>query len=88
MKVLIDNSKEKAEEVLEKYVRDDAFIISDDSNSYVGFSSVVEGHSTYKSTKVVTKSNLKWVHIAISNAKRNLLGKAQILTELSKRILL
>lgn len=27
-----------------------------------------------KSTKEVTKSNFKWVRIAISNAKRNLLG--------------
>lgn len=74
MKVLMDHTKEKAEELLEKFVRDEAFIISDDSTSYVGFSSVVEGHTTYKSTKEVTKSNLKWVHIAISNAKRNLLG--------------
>jgi hypothetical protein len=74
MKVLMNHTKEKAEEILEKFVRDDAFIISDDSTSYVGFSSVVEGHATHKSTKEVTKSNLKWVHIAISNAKRNLLG--------------
>jgi len=69
LKVLINHSKEKGEEVLEKYVSDDAFIISDDNTSYVGFSSVVEGHSTYKSTKEVIKSNLKWVHIAIINAK-------------------
>jgi len=74
MKSLVDHKKQNAENILEKFVRDDAFIISDDSTSYVGFSSVVEGHSTHKSTKEVTKTNLKWVHIAISNAKRNLLG--------------
>lgn len=74
MKVMVDHKKENAEEILEKFVRDDAFIISDESTSYVGFSSVVEGHATHKSTKEVTKTNLKWVHIAISNAKRNLLG--------------
>lgn len=74
MKVLDDHKKETAEDVLEKYVRDDSILISDDSTSYVGFSSVVEGHIVYKSSKEVTTSNLKWVHIAISNAKRNLLG--------------
>ena len=34
----------------------------------------VELHLTEKSDKEVTKTTLKWVHIAISNAKRNLVG--------------
>ncbi len=34
----------------------------------------VETHVSEKSSKQTTISTLKWVHIAISNAKRNLLG--------------
>ncbi|MEN5133466.1 transposase, partial [Elizabethkingia anophelis] len=34
----------------------------------------VELHITEKSNKETTKEILKWVHITISNAKRNLLG--------------
>ena len=35
---------------------------------------MVEVHISEKSTKQATKETLKWVHIFISNAKRNLLG--------------
>jgi hypothetical protein len=38
------------------------------------FSDYVEIHMTEKSNKQTTKTTLKWVHIAISNAKRTLLG--------------
>lgn len=31
-------------------------------------------HITEKSSKEATKETLKWVHICITNAKRNLLG--------------
>ncbi len=34
----------------------------------------VEIHLTEKSTEQTTKETLKWVHIAISNAKRNFVG--------------
>jgi hypothetical protein len=34
----------------------------------------VDTHMSEKSTKETTATTLKWVHIAISNAKRNLLG--------------
>ena len=35
----------------------------------------VETHIMVKSTKETTKTTLKWVHIAIINAKRTLLGR-------------
>lgn len=44
------------------------------SISYVDFSELVDIHITTKSDKETTKTTLKWVHIAMSNAKRNLLG--------------
>jgi hypothetical protein len=31
-------------------------------------------HISFKSDKITTKTLLKWVHVAMSNAKRNLLG--------------
>ena len=46
-------------------------------------SDLVELHVTEKSDAKTTKETLKWVHIAISNAKRTLLGnyhKIKILT--------
>jgi hypothetical protein len=47
---------------------------SDKSTSYIDLSQYIESHITEKSTKETTATTLKWVHIAISNAKRNLLG--------------
>ncbi|SIT96750.1 ISXO2-like transposase domain-containing protein, partial [Epilithonimonas bovis DSM 19482] len=47
---------------------------TDKSTSYVDISDFVELHITEKSDKETTNETLKWVHITISNAKRNLLG--------------
>ena len=41
------------------------------STSYVDIADYVELHITQKSSGQTTKETLKWVHIAISNAKRN-----------------
>ena len=49
-------------------------VFSDKSTSYVDISDFVELHVTEKSSKKSTVETLKWVHIFISNAKRNLLG--------------
>ena len=51
-----------------------SIVFSDKSPSYVNISNFVEAHLTQKSDKSTTKETLKWVHIAISNAKRTLLG--------------
>tara|TARA_R100000935_G_C2841065_1_gene171035 strand:+ start:884 stop:1204 length:321 start_codon:yes stop_codon:yes gene_type:complete len=47
---------------------------SDRSTSYVNISDYVEMHIMEKSGKEATATTLKWVHIAIANAKRTLLG--------------
>jgi hypothetical protein len=47
---------------------------SDKSSSYVGITQHVETHITEKSDRNTTKTTLQWVRIAISNAKRTLLG--------------
>ena len=51
-----------------------SIVFSDKGTSYVDISDYVQRHITEKSDKKVTETTLKWVHIAISNAKRTLLG--------------
>jgi len=60
--------------VVIEYINESAVIFSDKSTSYVDFSELVDTHIDLKSDEKLTKTTLKWVHIAISNAKRNLLG--------------
>jgi hypothetical protein len=49
-------------------------VLSGKSKNYVNISEHVEGHVTVLSDKNATNDTLRWVHIAISNAKRTLLG--------------
>ena len=44
------------------------------STSYTQFSKLVDAHITVKSSNVSTRKTLQWVHIAIANLKRKLLG--------------
>ena len=48
--------------------------IGDDSTSYVDISDYVELHISEKSSEGLTKETLRWVHITISNAKKNFVG--------------
>ncbi len=74
MKVAQSFEKEELNSKVVQYIHQDSIIFSDKSTSYVDFSELVDIHITTKSDKETTKTTLKWVHIAISNAKRNLLG--------------
>ena len=53
---------------------EDTIVFTDKSTSYVDIADYVELHITEKSNGKTTKETLKWVHTAISNAKRNLAG--------------
>lgn len=56
-----------------KWINSNAELTTDDSTSYVGFKSLVNSHiSQVVEPKNISKV-LPWVHIAISNAKRQLL---------------
>ncbi len=76
IKIKVNQSfkKEERSSKVVKYIHQDSILFSDKSTSYVDFSEIVDTHISSKSTKETTKSTLKWVHIAISNAKSNLLG--------------
>jgi hypothetical protein len=74
MKVLETHSSEEINKTVEDSFAERTIVFSDKSTSYIDLSQYVESHITEKSTKETTATTLKWVHIAISNAKRNLLG--------------
>lgn len=74
MKVIDGHQAENINSVIENSFDEKSIVFSDRSTSYVNISDYVETHITEKSDHQTTKSTLKWVHIAISNAKRTLLG--------------
>jgi len=53
-------------------------VFTDKSTSYVNIADYVEIHMSEKLNETTTKGTLKWVHIAISNAKRNFVGASII----------
>jgi len=73
-KVLDSHQSEGVNELVKECISADSIVFTDKSTSYVDISDLVELHVTEKSDAKTTKQTLKWVHIAISNAKRTLLG--------------
>ena len=73
-KVLETHKKEEVTEELQGSIEDSTIVFSDQSTSYVDIADYVELHITERSDKQTTVETLQWVHITISNAKRNLLG--------------
>jgi len=80
MKVLTSHKSIEINKICKENIVNTATIITDKSTSYEGFSNMFDTHISFKSDKTVTKTSLKWVHITISNAKRNLLGVYHMIT--------
>lgn len=74
MKVLDTHKSKEIVDAVKDNIENKSIVFSDKSTSYVDICDYVEIHSMEKSTTKTTKSTLKWVHVAISNAKRTLLG--------------
>lgn len=74
MKVLAESTAESVDGVVKVLLDEDTIVLSDKSNRYVNITDHIKGHVTYYSDKETTNTTLRWVHIAISNAKRILLG--------------
>ena len=71
-KVLTDHKMEGTDQTLQQAIaNDDSIVFTDKSTSYVNIADYVDIHIREKSNEQTTKETLKWVHIAISNAKRN-----------------
>ena len=73
-KVLDSHLSSEIDDVVKDSFSETSIVFTDDSTSYIDISDYVELHISEKSTEQLTKETLRWVHITISNAKRNLLG--------------
>ena len=73
-KVRDTHSAQEINQTVKENLDDKTIVFSDKSTSYVDITDYVEMHVTEKSSNESTEETLKWVHIFISNAKRNLLG--------------
>ena len=74
-KVLDDHKAEAIDNTFDDAIDNEQTIVfTDKSTSYVNIADYVEIHMSEKSNEQTTKETLKWVHIAISNAKKKLCG--------------
>jgi len=73
-KVLTDHTSEQINQTIQESISEKSILFTDKSTSYIDIADYVEIHITEKSNKETTTQTLRWVHIAISNAKRNFLG--------------
>jgi hypothetical protein len=74
MKVLGDVTRESVEEFVKESIDSKAVLFTDKNAAYVNLEKMVEEHIKVKSTSESTNGVLNWVHTAISNLKKNLLG--------------
>jgi hypothetical protein len=74
-KVLENHNADEIDKTLKQSINNEEIIVfTDKSTSYVNIADYVELHISEKSSEETTKETLKWVHITISNAKRNFVG--------------
>jgi transposase-like protein len=74
MKVLEGHKSDPIKNVIQDSIDEESVVFTDKANTYPDIADHVEIHISEKSTKETTATTLKWLHIAIANAKRNLLG--------------
>ena len=73
-KVLESHADDEINRTASESFNENSIVLTDDSTSYVDISDYVELQISEKSSEKLTKETLRWVHITISDAKRNLLG--------------
>lgn len=81
MKVLGDVTKESVEVFVKESIDSKAVLFTDKNTAYVNLEKMVEEHIKVKSTSESTNGVLNWVHTAISNLKKNLLGIYHMVSE-------
>lgn len=74
MKVMETQKSEAVNNLISSSVSRDSVVFSDMATNYTDIHKLVDDHVIEKSSKETTAKTLKWVHIAISNAKRTFLG--------------
>jgi len=74
MFALENHKSELIREIIEGSIDLNSVIFTDKRTSFLGMENYIGVHIAEKSSRHTTVETLKWVHIAISNAKRTLLG--------------
>ena len=74
MKVLETSKADGVNSEVSNRLDEKTVVLSDKATNFVDIMNYVEGHIMFDSSEETTNDQLKWVHIAISNAKRTLLG--------------
>lgn len=81
MKVLGNVTKESVEHFVEESVDPSSVLFTDKNTAYVNLEKLVEKHIKVKSSLGSANGELNWVHTAISNLKKNLLGIYHMVSE-------
>ncbi|MFC3414100.1 IS1595-like element ISAhi1 family transposase [Algoriphagus hitonicola] len=81
MKALGDVTRESVEEFVKESIDSKSALFTDKNAAYVNLEKMVEQHIKVKSTSESTNGALNWVHTAISNLKKNLLGIYHMVSE-------
>ncbi|MFD2034953.1 IS1595 family transposase [Belliella marina] len=81
MKVIQDASASSVDGFVKETINKESVIFTDKNQAYVNLEKLVESHVKVKSSAKTTNGELNWVHTAISNLKKNLLGIYHMVTE-------
>lgn len=80
MEVLNNVDSENVNQFIKRNTDGEVVLFTDRNTAYVTLEKVVNTHFTVASRKEETNDTLRWVHKAISNLKRNLLGIYHMVT--------
>lgn len=81
MKVIPKADAVSVDEFVEENIEKKSVVFTDGNKAYVHLEKLVETHIKVMSTEKSTNEELNWVHTAISNLKKNLLGIYHMVTE-------
>ena len=81
LKVLGDVTRESVEGFVKESIDPKSVLFTDKNPAYVNLEKMVENQIKVKSSYESTNEELNWVHTAISNLKRNLLGIYHMVSE-------
>jgi hypothetical protein len=81
MRVLQEVTKESVEQFVADAVTPKSVLFTDKNTAYYNLERLVEEHFKVKPSPDSTKGDLNWVHVAISNLKKNLLRIYHMVSE-------
>lgn len=80
-KVLPNVSEDSVERFVQKSIDRESVLFTDNNPAYINLEKMIGNHTQIKSSKDSTKANLPWVHVAIFNLEKNLLGIYHMVSE-------